>query len=49
MNQRNRQGLNGYETSKLRKAKQLIEQKQDLQIIPESAFYDLVADYLSGE
>ena len=28
-----RQGLKGYETSKLRKAKQLIEQKQDLQII----------------
>ncbi len=44
-----RQGLNGYETSKLRKAKQLIEQKQDLKIIPESAFYDLVADYLAGE
>lgn len=42
-----RKGLNGYESSKLRKAKQLIEQGQKLQIIPESAFYDLVAEYLS--
>lgn len=44
-----RQGLNGYESSKLRKAKQLIAEKQDLKIIPESAFYDLVSDYLDGE
>lgn len=39
--------LEGYESSKLKKAKQLIANKQDLQIIPESAFYDLVADYLN--
>lgn len=44
-----RQGLQDYETDKLRKAKQLIANKQDLQVIPESAFYDLVADYLQGE
>ena len=44
-----KEGLEGYETNKMQKAKQLIEQGQDLQIIPESAFYDLVEDYLSGE
>lgn len=42
-----KKGLEGYESSKLRKAKQLIANKQDLQIIPESAFYDLVADYVN--
>ena len=42
-----KKGLDGYETSKLRKAKQLIEQGQDLQILPESAFYDLVEVYLN--
>ena len=41
-----RAGLEGYETSKLHRAKQLIEQGQNLQILPESAFYDLVEDYL---
>lgn len=41
-----KKGLEGYESSKLRKAKQLIANKQDLQILPESAFYDLVSDYL---
>lgn len=41
-----REGLKGYETIKMQKAKSLIEQGQDLQIIPESAFYDLVTDYL---
>ena len=43
-----KKGLEGYESSKLRKAKQLIADKQDLQILPESAFYDLVSDYLNG-
>ena len=41
-----KKGLEGYESSKLRKAKQLIANKQDLEILPESAFYDLVSDYL---
>ena len=38
--------LEGYESNKLKKAKKLVAAKQDLQILPESAFYDLVADYL---
>lgn len=42
-------GLEGYETSKLKRAKQLIERGQDLQIIPESAFYDLIEGYLADE
>ena len=42
-----KKGLEGYESSKLRKARQLIANKQDLQILPESAFYDLVSDYLN--
>lgn len=41
-----KKGLEGYESSKLKKAKKLIENKQDLQILPESAFYDLVSDYV---
>lgn len=41
-------GLEGYETAKLKKAKQLIEQGQELQIIPESAFYDLIEEYLTN-
>ena len=41
-----KKGLEGYESNKLKKAKQLIAKKQDLQILPESAFYDLVSDYL---
>lgn len=40
-------GLEGYETAKLKKAKKLIEEKQDLTIIPESAFYDLIAEYFN--
>ena len=44
-----RAGLEGYETTKLRKARQLIEQGQDLQIIPEITFYDFIEDYLNGE
>ncbi len=44
-----KKGLEGYESNKLKKAKQLIAANQDLQIIPESAFYDLVADYLDED
>ena len=44
-----KKGLEGYESSKLRKAKQLIANKQDLQILPESAFYDLVSEYLDDD
>lgn len=42
-------GLEGYESSKLKKAKKLIEEHQELTIIPESAFYDLVENYLGKE
>ena len=41
-----KKGLEGYESNKLKKAKKLVAAKQNLQILPESAFYDLVADYL---
>ena len=34
------------DTKAIKKARQLIDQGQDLKIIPESAFYDLVAEYL---
>ena len=44
-----KKGLQGYESNKLRRAKQLISENQDLQIIPESAFYDLVEEYLGNE
>lgn len=39
-----KKGLEGYESNKLKKAKQLIAERQNLQVIPESAFYDLVID-----
>lgn len=42
--------LEGYESNKLKKARELIQEgHQDLTIIPESAFYDLVHSYLSDE
>lgn len=44
-----KKGLEGHESNKLKKAKQLIANKQDLQIIPESAFYDLIADYIDED
>lgn len=42
-------GLEGYESAKLKKARKLMEEKQEIQIIPESAFYDLIDDYLEEE
>lgn len=42
-------GLEGYESNKLKKAKKLIDENQELAIIPESAFYDLVDEYLDDE
>ena len=42
-------GLEGYESNKLKKAKKLINENQELAIIPESAFYDLVDEYLDDE
>ena len=44
-----KEGLEGYETNKMKKAKKLIEQGQDLQIIPESTFYELIAEYLEED
>ena len=44
-----REGMNGNKTSKLKKAEQLISNGQDLQILPESAFYDLISDYIIEE
>lgn len=41
-----KEGLNGYKSNKLKKAEELIKKGQDLKILPESAFYDLVADYI---
>ena len=39
-------GMQGNKTAKLKKAEKLIADKQDLRILPESVFYDLVADYI---
>lgn len=44
-----KEGLNGYKSNKLKKAEELIKKGQDLKILPESAFYDLVADYINNE
>lgn len=41
-----RNGMQGNKTAKLKKAEQFIEDKQELQILPESAFYDLIVDYV---
>lgn len=40
-------GLDGHKSTKLTKAENLIAKGQNLQIIPESTFYDLVADYIT--